>query len=195
MGINSGLSVGSRLLYRRGELCSSAISTRTKPSNSGLSGSFKQKFDKLKRGFAPKPSPMIRGKVAAVRLTEEGCYLGANCLENSVEREMIDWIILCRLSYSVYPLFLERSCADIQPSSVAPRSIAIIHTSAPGISFTLILTQVQSATFPRFMGEGFGADRFFGLSNFSLKLPDKPEFEGTHRVLMDGGQGSARPTG
>jgi len=50
----------------------------------------KPEFDRRKRRFAQKPSPMIRGKVAAVRLTEEGCYLGANCLEISVEREMID---------------------------------------------------------------------------------------------------------
>jgi len=36
------------------------------------------------------PSPMIRGKVAAVRLTDEGCYLGANCLRILVKREMIE---------------------------------------------------------------------------------------------------------
>jgi len=30
--------------------------------NSGLSVSFKQKYDKLKRGFAPKPSPESWGK-------------------------------------------------------------------------------------------------------------------------------------
>jgi len=58
-------------------------------------------------------------------------------------------------------------------------------------SFCDALASQKSTSLPE---GGFGANRLFRLSNFCLKLTDKPEFEGLVRVQMGGPSRTPFPT-